>query len=165
MHVRFRTLLVPAVGCLLLSFSQVAGAGSACYLFSWGSEIERVCTQDEGSDNLEFDCRTGRCSYCGVCHAAPSKVRSGFSASQHIAKFPYAMKVGERVRWSDGTAYLTNENGRICIVASGRQLHCFPSTSVVARGPKGEVVGVMTPVAASKTTLAPATQTLPRTGQ
>jgi len=149
----WRTDMSIRISVLLLSLlaAPLAGAGENCRVFSMGDgQYERVCTPDSDHDgSWEFDCNTGRCILCGVCHQSPAASKPEYSQFTHPARYAYVLKAGERLRWADGAAILSKVGDRLCLTSAvGKTLHCFPTESVIVKDPKGAPVGVITPTRA-----------------
>jgi len=152
-------------GVLALFETSVAFAQSQdCFTFRSGNTWTRVCkdsddwAQGGGFNVFEWDCRAGSldgCNFCGACHTPPkSGTRLPYTALEHVTKFKHVLRAGERLRWSDGTT-LVNVNGRLCIMGDTKTLHCFQVDSFLAKNPKGDIVGILTPGTAPRPSTAP----------
>ena len=130
-----------------------AEGGQDCRVFSMGGgAYDRGCSPSTDHDgSWEFDCRTGRCMRCGVCHAAPATAKPEYELSSHVTRFPYPLRNGERVPWADGKVVATTVKDRICIVApGGKNVYCFPANAIMVRDPSGKPAGIVTPLPAKR---------------
>jgi hypothetical protein len=59
----------------------------------------------------------------------------------HLEKYKYTLKPGERIPWGNTGAQLTLLNGRKCVTAPGKKPACLPENTVIARDPRGKIVG------------------------
>ena len=131
---------------MVLLFSVFDLAQASCFINLVDGKKVRSCNSstNQFGESYEFDCRTGSCNVCGICHVAPARVDSKYPAEQHVSRNRYILKPGETVAWDKGT-YLTTINGRKCLMHDRKPIHCFSENAVVAANSNGQPVGVLTP--------------------
>jgi hypothetical protein len=143
---RFSTGIVTLVTMVIgAGWVALAGAeqGLQCYYVNQGGTPKRVCEVSADTPSgftVRWDCTSGPCDPCGICHTSAEKVSArGFDVSLHTQRaFPRAtLTPTAPVAWSSGMT-IGLEDGRLCARDTNRQvIHCYARDALMLKDSRG----------------------------
>jgi len=144
---RRRTIVFVGLTAALLAATASGVMATTYYVFkNPDGSLSRIAGKNtaewERWTDHEYDCRTGTCNLCGVCHQrAADLTGKRIIPSVHTAAYAKAsvrLAPGQRVSWGPD-AVLLLEQDRLCLFSTRNvKLLCYDPTSILIKDKSGQ---------------------------